>query len=50
VEPADVMLPASDGVPAARALDRALDGIAARYGDPTREFVAVQIEYPAARK
>jgi putative intracellular protease/amidase len=50
VEPADVMLPASDGVPAAKALDLALDGIAARYGDPTRAFVAVQIEYPESSR
>jgi hypothetical protein len=40
------MLPAADHVPAAQTLDFALEGIKARYGDPTAAFVAVQIEYP----
>jgi putative intracellular protease/amidase len=35
-----------DGAPAVVALDRALDGIAGRYGRPTADFVAAQLEYP----
>jgi transcriptional regulator GlxA family with amidase domain len=33
-------------LPAEEALDRALEGIASRYGERTAAFVAVQIEYP----
>ena len=40
------MLPSSDGLPAAQALDRALQGIEARYGERAAALVAVQIEYP----
>jgi putative intracellular protease/amidase len=47
-EPA-VMLPSFDRLPAAQALDRALQGIEERYGEPTAAFVAVQIEYPWKR-
>jgi hypothetical protein len=32
--------------PPARALDAALHGIAARYGERTADFVAMQLEYP----
>lgn len=41
-----VFLPSSDHLPAAQALDLALEGIEARYGEPTAALVAVQIEYP----
>jgi hypothetical protein len=34
--------------PPAAALDRALQAIAARYGEATADFVAVQLEYPRA--
>jgi transcriptional regulator GlxA family with amidase domain len=44
VEPS-VLLPALDRLPAAKALDRSLEGIEARYGTTTAEFVATQIEY-----
>jgi putative intracellular protease/amidase len=42
----EVMLESSDDAPAAQALNLALEGIEARYGEPTAAFVAVQIEYP----
>jgi putative intracellular protease/amidase len=35
-----------DGAPAMVALERALDGIAGRYGPATADFVAAQLEYP----
>jgi putative intracellular protease/amidase len=43
--PATTQLPAIDRQPA-RALDEALREIRARYGVPTTEFVAMQLEYP----
>jgi putative intracellular protease/amidase len=43
--PAATRLPRLEGRPA-EALDQALAGIAARYGTPTGDFVAVQLEYP----
>ncbi|WP_152680314.1 DJ-1/PfpI family protein [Chromobacterium subtsugae] len=39
-------LPAIDGLPPGQALDRALDGIAARYGRATARGVALVFEYP----
>ena len=33
-------------LPPAKALDQALSGIEARYGAPTADFVAMQLEYP----
>ncbi|HET7705647.1 MAG TPA: DJ-1/PfpI family protein [Thermoanaerobaculia bacterium] len=45
----DAMLPAPERDRPALALDRALEGIEARYGEPTAELVAVQIEYPWRR-
>jgi putative intracellular protease/amidase len=42
-------LPAIEGPPV-RALDAALAGIRARYGAPTADFVAMQLEYPTARR
>ncbi|WP_159351363.1 DJ-1/PfpI family protein [Roseomonas harenae] len=44
--PAERLLPAAGGLQPARALDQALQGIAARYGMCTAEFVAMQLEYP----
>jgi hypothetical protein len=44
--PAERLLPAAGGLQPARALDQALQGIAARYGMRTAEFVAMQLEYP----
>ncbi len=46
----DRMLPLFETLPAARALDRALDGIAASYGNATADFVALTMEYPQKRK
>lgn len=40
------LLPLHEDLPAAQALDGALAGIAARYGDPTAAFVALTMEYP----
>ena len=40
------MLPLFDTMPPAQALDRALEGIAASYGDATAAFVALTMEYP----
>jgi RNA polymerase sigma factor (sigma-70 family) len=40
------MLPLYETVPAAQALDRALEGIATRYGGSTAAFVALTMEYP----
>ncbi|MCP4619152.1 MAG: transcriptional regulator [Bradyrhizobium sp.] len=47
--PAGRLLPAIGGRPA-QALDEALNGIEARYGERTADFVAIQLEYsrPAA--
>lgn len=42
--PAEQSLPA--GGPPAQALDQALQGIEARYGANTADFVAMQLEYP----
>jgi putative intracellular protease/amidase len=44
--PAERRIPGFDGLPAATALDRALEGIADRYGMPTSRAVALQLEYP----
>ncbi len=44
------MLSLFETLPAAQALDRALDGIAASYGDDTADFVALTMEYPQKRK
>ena len=43
------LLPAIDNAKPAEALDSALDGIAARYGTRTTDFVAMQLEYPRHR-
>ena len=43
------MLPLSDSRPA-KALETSLEGVRARYGEPTAAFVAVQIEYPWRRE
>jgi hypothetical protein len=43
--PADRRLPAITGR-AQEELDKALGAIAARYGARTRDFVAMQMEYP----
>ena len=40
-----VMLPSFDRLPAAQALENALDGIERRHGRRTAAFVATQIEY-----
>lgn len=40
------MLPLFEWLPAAQALDRALAGIARRYGEATAHFVALTMEYP----
>jgi putative intracellular protease/amidase len=45
----DRMLPLFETLPAAQALDRALDGIAESYGDATANFVALTMEYPQKR-
>jgi putative intracellular protease/amidase len=42
----DRMVPAFDALPPARALDQALEGIAAGYGTDTAAFVALTMEYP----
>jgi putative intracellular protease/amidase len=42
----DRMLPLFETLPPAQALDRALQGIAASYGDATAAFVALTMEYP----
>ena len=44
--PAEHPLPAVGNRQPARALDEALDGISARYGMRTADFVAMQLEYP----
>lgn len=43
------MLPLFEDLPAARSLDRALEGIAASYGVATADFVALTMEYPQKR-
>jgi putative intracellular protease/amidase len=40
------MLPLFETLPPARALDRALEGIATSYGEATAGFVALTMEYP----
>jgi transcriptional regulator GlxA family with amidase domain len=47
--PAAHRLPAVGGQPA-KALDDALQGISARYGEATADFVAMQLEYPRQAK
>ena len=47
--PRDRLLPAVADRQPARALDEALDGITARYGMRTADFVAMQLEYPRLR-
>jgi putative intracellular protease/amidase len=44
--PAERLLPAIGELRPARALDQALQGIEARYGMSTADFVAMQLEYP----
>jgi putative intracellular protease/amidase len=44
--PAERLLPAIGDLPPARALDQALLEIEARYGMPTADLVAMQLEYP----
>ena len=44
--PANGLLPSIESSKPARALDDALRAIAARYGAPTADFVAMQLEYP----
>ena len=44
--PGERLLPALGDRQPARALDEALDGITARYGMRTADFVAMQLEYP----
>jgi transcriptional regulator GlxA family with amidase domain len=44
--PRERLLPALGDRQPARALDDALDGIRARYGSGTADFVAMQLEYP----
>jgi putative intracellular protease/amidase len=47
--PADRLLPAIADRKPAEALDGALQGIGARYGTRTTDFVAMQLEYPRRR-
>jgi transcriptional regulator GlxA family with amidase domain len=47
--PAEHLLPAIGDRQPARALDEALHGITARYGMPTADLVAMQLEYPRPR-
>ena len=44
--PAERRLPAIGVSPPAKALDQTLSAIEARYGMPTADFVAMQLEYP----
>ena len=44
--PAEQLVPAIGDQPPASALDDALHGITVRYGSPTADFVAMQLEYP----
>ena len=43
------MMPTIESRQPAGSFDRALSGIAERYGAGTAAFVALQLEYPAAR-
>lgn len=45
-EQPDATLPLFETLPAALALERSLEGIAARYGESTAAFVALTMEYP----
>jgi transcriptional regulator GlxA family with amidase domain len=47
--PAERLLPSAGDRKPAEALDNALNGIAARYGTRTTDFVAMQLEYPRQR-
>ena len=47
--PAERRLPTIGDLPPAKALDQALLGIEARYGMPTADLVAMQLEYPSHR-
>ncbi|RAZ92613.1 transcriptional regulator [Mesorhizobium hawassense] len=47
--PADRKVRAMADIPPAKALDRTLADITARYGARTTDFVAMQLEYPRAR-
>jgi putative intracellular protease/amidase len=47
--PAERLLPSVGDRKPAEALDEALQGIAARYGTRTTDFVAMQLEYPRNR-
>ncbi|KRR05044.1 DJ-1/PfpI family protein [Bradyrhizobium valentinum] len=47
--PVERLLPAAGDRKPAEALDNALEGIAARYGTQTTDFVAMQLEYPRHR-
>jgi len=47
--PAGLLLPAIGNRRPAAALDDALEGIATRYGIPTADVVAMQLEYPKQR-
>ena len=42
----DEALPAIDDTPPAKTLDATLAAIAARHGERTADFVAMQLEYP----
>ena len=44
--PADRKVPAMADTPPAKALDRTLEDVTARYGASTTDFVAMQLEYP----
>ena len=44
--PAERLVPANENAKPADALNNALQGIAARYGTGTADFVAMQLEYP----
>jgi putative intracellular protease/amidase len=48
--PAEKLLPAIGDRQPAKALDEALQAIAARYGTRTSDFVAMQLEYPATMR
>ena len=43
----DLLLPASDGTPAALVLDKAIEDITARYGKSAARFVVLEAEYPS---
>jgi hypothetical protein len=48
--PAERLLPAIENQQSASALNQALREIAVRYGTPTADFVAMQLEYPRSRR